>query len=43
MQTVKSKYLKYGLIGVVIIAAVIGIYLNKHSKNTEIEYKTFLT
>jgi cell division protease FtsH len=43
MQTVKSKYLKYGLIGIVVIAVVIGIYFNKHSKNTEVNYKTFLT
>jgi len=39
----KNKYFKYIIIGLVLITVVMGIYINKHSKPTNVNYKQFLT
>jgi cell division protease FtsH len=39
----KKKYLRYIMIGVVLIAVVVGIYINKHSRLSDVNYTQFLT
>ena len=38
----KNKYIKYGIIGALIIVIVFGLYMNKHSRQETIEYTKFL-
>ncbi len=39
----KNKYIKYGAMGLVMIAVIIGLYVHKNNKKADIGYTDFLT